>query len=253
MKEMMEFLISTPWPISLMILCFISFIMVLINIDKLLLLFKAKKVDKDDDRCIVDIAKILLDFSARSKIYEYKVKKVTDSILVEQMNFAEQKLSEIKFKTLNLYQKQLKLINNDLVDVSEFDLVEYNKQFVIYKETLSNAINLMKDEIRRSMIENGFTSKSKYEFEDYIKNQHGILITIGKNYTMLSYPYIGMDIKMDDFKGLESVDVEEFISDIYVKAREIKKRSDEKIEDLNKNFEDEMNEFIKTKEEELKK
>lgn len=241
MKEIFAFLLSIPWPASISLLALIVIILALLKLDKLILLLNIKNNNNSTKN--QNFGDIILSFSVKREKYEFKKRLIESSILKEQMNFAEQKLSVIKFLLLESFRK--KLIDVDLEN--QLNMVEDNKQFAIYRETLGNALVLMKDEIRRSMKENGFSKMNQNEFNEYINNQHKTILTISKNYILINYPFIGMNVKMDEFKGIEQDSITNLIYEIYERAREIKLDIDERLNELNKEFNEEIDKFIENR------
>jgi len=117
----------------------------------------------------------------------------------------------------------------------------------------NDAINIkMKDEIRRSFKENGFDKMSEKDFLQYVKNQSKNLVSSLRNHIINLYPpdNRGMLVSMEEI--LQQIDQDEskyesFFLEIYMEAKKFKKQDEDGIEDIDKKFEKEINEFIKTK------
>jgi len=110
----------------------------------------------------------------------------------------------------------------------------------------------MKDEIRRSLKENGFDVLSGNDFSQYVKNQSKILIVMLKNHFINLYPPKDKRIIIQIEKILEFVDkkeskIEDIIFEIYIEAKKIKKQDVSAMEEIDKKFEEEIENFIKKK------
>jgi len=119
---------------------------------------------------------------------------------------------------------------------------------------LSNdAINMkMKDEIRRSFKENGFHDLDEKDFLQYVKNQSKSLISYLRNHVINLYPpdNRGMLVSMEEILVQIDKDESKFesvILEIYMEAKKFKKQDDESIEEIDKKFEQEINEFTNNK------
>lgn len=119
---------------------------------------------------------------------------------------------------------------------------------------LSNdAINIkMKDEIRRSFKENGFCELGETEFMLYVKNQSKNLIAALRNHIINLYPpdNRGMLVSMEEI--LERIDqdvakYESFFLEIYMEAKKFKNQDEEEMNEIDKKFEQEINDFTKNK------
>lgn len=119
---------------------------------------------------------------------------------------------------------------------------------------LSNdAINIkMKDEVRRSFKENGFYELEENEFIQYIKNQSKNMIAALRNHVINLYPpdNHGMLVSMEEI--LEHIDqnvskYESFFLEIYMEAKKFKKQDFDSMNEIDQKFEQEINDFIKNK------
>lgn len=188
---------------------------------------------------------VLLLMSKRERL-EFQREFVLNRVLKEQMNFAEQKMLEIESLFLSGFRGLLSKKRK-----SETTPAEENKQYRLYQGVFGMAMMSVKDEIRRSFKENGFETLSGVEFSSYVKNKVGTLISIAHDHIQNMYPYEGMIVSSNDRQGLidENLSkIEDICFDIYVKAKEIKITSRRKIEKLDKEFAEELDEFINLKE-----
>jgi len=190
-------------------------------------------------------ADCILLLMAKRERFESQRNFILNRVLKEQMNFAEQKLLELQSILLTSYRGMLSLKKK-----SEDSSVEINKQYRLYEGILASGLQATKDEVRRSMKENGFEHLKGTEFASYIKNKFITLVEIGKDHINDLYPYEGMIISIEDrMKNLEKVipRLEGLCNDLFVKAREIKLDAHSRIDKLEKEFAKEMDEFVNTK------
>jgi len=126
-------------------------------------------------------------------------------------------------------------------------------QYRMFWGLTNDSINIkMKDEIRRSFRENGFCELSGNDFAQYAKNQNKILFAILKNHFINLYPPEDkrMKVKMEDV--LEYLDkrgshIEDIIFEMYIEAKRIKNQDQSDLNEIDKRFEKEIDDFTKRK------
>lgn len=176
---------------------------------------------------------------AKKATHNSKVEIKQDTILRDQMNFVEQKMQEIMFMFIDSYNEQQK--EKDPI----MDPVEKNKQITLYAEAFKNALEDIKNEIRRSFKENGFHELTASEFREYVKDKTKTLISIAKNYFINRYPHEGMAIKLSErFERIDQPKIEDIVEEVFIKAKEIRINTDNEITALNEKFAEEMDNFI---------
>jgi len=187
---------------------------------------------------------ILLMLSKRER-HDAQREFITNRVLKDQMNFAEQKILQVQGIFLGDY---IDLIYRNRS--SDSRPTEENKQYRLYQGILGNALVSVKDELRRSFKENGFDNLSGVEFTAYVKNKIVSLMVLGKDHVTNMYPYEGMIVSNTDrleMLKLRAGILEDICFELFVKAKEIKKDAHDKVVALDKEFAEEMNEFLVAK------
>ena len=189
-------------------------------------------------RTCEDFRKLIM---TRTMKFDTDLNKLKNSTLRDQMNYAEQKIQEVSFQLSSTYREDI--INNRALGKS-VDMTRENKEYILYQETLSNAMFPIKNEIRRSFKENGFVEMSSPEFLDYVKKKTKLLITMGEEYIRSRYPFENMIVSIQDrFNQVPEEMIESAINDLYTKAKFISDLADSKINELGKEFDRDMEEF----------
>jgi len=195
------------------------------------------KVTRTKKRTCMDCIRILLGKTSK---YQMKRDQIQNSVLKNQMTFAELKIKEVELYLVQDYRHSLFSRRT-----AETNLQLEQKEFLIYQEALANACELIKTEVRRSFKENGFHTLSGTEYSTYVKSKVENLISVGREYLMTRYPFDGMTISLDErFKMLDKSKINNEIFDMYNRAKEIMKDADKDILELDTKYEKEINEFI---------
>lgn len=184
---------------------------------------------------------VLLLLGKRERL-EHRVEIIENRVLKDQMNFAEQKLIEVQSISLHSYRETLKTNASQPRDLDQEQL-----QYRMYQGILSNALMAVKDEIRRSFKENGFETVSGAEFSNYVKDRVTTLASIGRDYVVNLYPYQGTLVSIEereDFLEKARSQLEDICFEVYIKAKEIKLAAKMKVKEMEKEFADEIEEFI---------
>lgn len=174
---------------------------------------------------------IMLTFTKREE-HELKRRKLENSILKEQMNFAEHKILAVILSLVEDYRENLVEHRGD-----DVDQVKEHEDLVLYDETLKNSMNLAKDELRRSFKENGFYDLSGTEFSNWVKGKTKDLIALTRSYLRQHYPYQGMIIPIEErFDRLDEGSMEDVVFEIYVNAKEVYRDAHEDLDRLDTDF-----------------
>lgn len=186
---------------------------------------------------------IIILFSKEAKHLSER-KKVTGRVLEDQMLFASQKIDSLYLEMIDGYRKDIIKFRKEGIEI---DHIVEEKEYISYREMLSNAFDLVKRELRRSFKENGFKELSGKAFSEYVKNETRHLIDIAKSYLVDRYPdkaVVPLDYR---FEHINYSKIEDIAFDVYTNAKEIMKNADIKTEEIDKNFVEEIDEFIKSK------
>jgi len=149
--------------------------------------------------------------------------------------------------TVYLMGKFWKSISSKIVDrlVGTSDVLQY-RMF----QGLMNDIFLIiiKNEIRRSIKDNGFHDISDNEFSQYVKNQRVKIMSLLKEHLISLYPSanssnISMDDVLDFINNIE-LEINNIIYDIYSESKRLKKLEIELYDVIDKKFEADIEDFI---------
>lgn len=176
--------------------------------------------------------------------------RLINSILKDQMNFAEQKLIEIQALLLNAYSEELIKKRSK----TEYDYVEESNQSKLYYGLLRDTLWSVKDEVRRSFKENHFATLDEFEFTRYVRDKVTAIMSQSIQHMTNLYPQSKMIITLNDRVMLVEKfrsKFEDFSVEVYMQAREIKKQVDKKIEEIERRkdaaenvFKEEIDNFI---------
>ena len=162
---------------------------------------------------------VLVLFGMREK-YEYETGKLESSLLRSQMTYVEQRMPE-------MIQFLARSFNEDLDKLGQ-DRSEHEKlvQGDLYRETLTNALYVAKDEVRRSFKENRFVDTSEAEFSVYVKAKRATLIAIARDYMTHHYPQtremiVSMRYRFNKMDTMHIPKMDEFAFDIFSNARDL--------------------------------
>lgn len=128
-------------------------------------------------------------------------------------------------------------------------------QYRMFWGLSNDAINIkMKDELRRSFKENGFHELVGNDFNQYVKNQSKNLISIVRNHIINLYPSNskgrGIIVSMEEI--LEEINkkepfFEDLFFEVYTEAKKFMIQDNNSLNEIDKKFEEEINEFSKNK------
>jgi hypothetical protein len=232
-KVIGAWLLANPAPIVITVLVLVLLIVALWKIDTIKTLLpkpKAKKPARSCSDCMMIAYGIWLKHDA-------EVDKIRDSILDNQMRFAEQKLEDFELFLLQDYKDDQVSFRPKGEVVSPERLKEEYKEYVIYQEALHNSFRLVFKEIRRSCKENGFCELHTERFASYVKNKAKDLLRIARQYLMTVYPQEGMIVPLKHrFQKMDERHVEDMAFEIYINAKTIYNDAHTQMKELEDNF-----------------
>lgn len=199
------------------------------------LIFKFGK--KKYNRSCTDCVKI---FSGISDKWRSKRRNIIESVLKEQMTYAEIVLDLIVLT----YYRSFRQLQIDL----QPNLNKRANDYLVYKNVLKVSFMEIKDEIRRSIKENGFCSMNPDDFEDYKSKMANKLFNIHTDYIIDNYP----DELIPDVQHVTEIEdrvIINKIKDIYDRAKEIALDKKEEIIKMDTEYDAEMDSYIYGKKE----
>jgi hypothetical protein len=203
---------------------------------------ESRRVSKSSKRSCNDC--IMLLFSKRETL-QSEIDITQRAVLKQQMNLAEQRLIEVLVELCQTYRSTLSNKRDPKLPV---DYNREDREFKIYEGALRQALNYVKDEVRRSFKENGFDVLPPNEFNDYIKNKVQLILGIATSYTDGKYPNEGMIIDRQEWiKYIQTIyihKVELLITNLFVKAKDIEIDSSERIASLKLAFMHDINNIL---------
>jgi len=138
----------------------------------------------------------------------------------------------------------LKNYRSTLISGERVDENDENKQYILFSETLKNAMNMVKDEFRRAFKENGFVDMQDTEYREYLKDRVSSIITIIQEYLITIYPYNGMKLDHSLIGNIVTYDlINAFVYDIVDNAKAVAISANEKIIKLDQEFDSALEEL----------
>ena len=199
--------------------------------------------NEDNDRQKRTCTDCIMLILGKRTIFESVYNSLLNRILRDQMTFAEHKIQEAKYLLLQSYQNDIEHFR-----VGEPDLARENKEYIIYQECISNALESAKDEIRRSFKENGFHTMEDPALKAYLNERCAMIITLVRDYLRRTYPSTGMIVPIQDrFKRMDGRNINEIvdlISDLYINAKTTRVKIEEEIKKQEDTFISEINALI---------
>lgn len=170
-----------------------------------------------------------LKYKADREIIEF-------SVLRDQMNYAEQKMHEVFLAQCRSYRDTIVKMRDAPLKI---DQAREQKEYLLYQEALANSFVLIKNEVRRSLKENGFCNMSPVEYTHYCKEKAKSLITIAQEYIMSRYPFEKMIVPLQyRFKQLNVDEIESHVFSVVDRAKEIHNEAQEKLAKLDKEYDE---------------
>lgn len=240
-KDLLNYLMKLEWWQALIfIIIILMFLFMTKNVKSLTTNFSGFIRRFKNKRSCADCTLLMINLV--TDVIKQK-REVTDNILDEQMSYVELKYEVMIMEFLTAY----KSYQNDTREKNKIpDYVMENKEYIIFQESLTNAMRLVLKEVRRSFKENGFNTKTEKEFIEYCKQKTEELISIGKKYMMAVYPQENMIVSLKYlFDSINVESIREGVYDIFINAKEIINKSKEKIINLENNYRKSMDDLIK--------
>ena len=176
---------------------------------------------------------VLLIFGI-SEEYRSQEDYINRNLLNKKMLYAEQKIELVILNLLKQYKVFQKNNPNE-------------KEYWGYKHSITNALDLVKREIRRTFLENGFHTISGKEFSDYVKEKTKSLISTIENFIMNDYPK-DMTVQIETlFSSFDKNWFEDIIFEIYINSKSIQVEADNNIDELEKQLKEDIDIFVKRK------
>lgn len=185
---------------------------------------------------------VLILFGIREK-FEYESNMLNNSLLRKQMTFVEQKIQEI---TLFLTQNVSDYISTfNRKNGKNYRTIE----FALYCESLKNAMMLVKNEMRRSFKENGFSKYTEMELSYYVNTKTSGIITIIKTY--LDKYYLDNDRSTIRLKAtFRKIDelyrkkINDWVFEIFKNSKDLYLYTDNRNKEINEELKSEIDKFV---------
>lgn len=174
-----------------------------------------------------------------SEKYNYYKKIRADKILTYRMNYTEEKLMELENDITELFEKRIDSYRNDK---SSNLIIELKMFYGLLKDVLYE----VKKEIRRSCKENGYCELSGLEFSNYVNDKAKVVQSILIKELRNIYPSYGTIVSIDNIiSDIESKsrEIHDYVEEIFEYAKQIiednekeEKEMDEKYQQWASNF-----------------
>ncbi len=241
MSELFKFLQKLPNSASVLVL-FVALIILIVSkwdsIFKAIKWFSGKKNKKD--RTCGDCVLIL--FGIREK-YEYDRIRLDNDLLRSQMRFVEQKLQEIIFFLAQSFNDDIEKL------IKKIENADKVKEAALYCEALKNSLLAVKDEIRRSFKENGFSFVSEVEFTQYVKEKTKTLLAISRTYLRQHYietdsTIVTLNHRFEKMDNNHINKIEDYTFQIFTNAKDMQKDTAKKKKELSIALKKEIDSFV---------
>ncbi|MEM4261313.1 MAG: hypothetical protein QXG00_08770 [Candidatus Woesearchaeota archaeon] len=235
LSNLFNYIDKLPNWMSICVLIFVLLILIFERLIKqgIISLFKKLFVKK---RSCGDCILIIFGISEK---YRSQEDNITRNLLNKKMVYVEQKIEMMVLELLKKYKdyQSVNLGDNNLKEIEYWG----------YKHSIINAFDLIKREIKRTFLENGFHILNGKDFSNYVKEKTQELISIFENFMMTDYPknaIVSFDYLSNDFdKGW----FEDIIFDIYIKTKEVQLNAENKIKELEQNLKNDIDNFSRGK------
>jgi hypothetical protein len=187
---------------------------------------------------------ILFVMSEREK-YEIKISGARDKILKHQMNYFEQKTIEIQEVIESLFSEALNSTKTQaLLTVHG---IASDVEYKFFSELLKDTLHQVKNEMRRSYKDNGYSEMTASDFSNYVRDKGRLIMNIITLHIKSMYPAQGMLINLTDIlTGLsyKTPEITEIIRECFEYSKEVTMETDKQIESYKKEFSDWVDKFI---------
>jgi len=183
---------------------------------------------------------ILLVLGMREKA-QMAMDMVENHILKDQMNFCEQKLAELTSIILSEFTK---VLGNKESPINE------SLRYEIFRALLSEIVERVKSEIKRSFQENGFDEFGDGEFSNYINNRYEYLATIFDQHYSNRYLAYSSVLPSDLISGIFDKNKDKIaaiVREVYTTSKGIKSKAKDDMEAEKQAFATEVKEFVKSR------
>jgi hypothetical protein len=183
-------------------------------------------LSRKDEENIDNSNKIILILKLLQKTEENAI--IKSNIIPEQMKYLEQKVDLLREKILNIYLKFLE----------KYNLKESDKkdEYKIFIKIIKSVYREIKDNFRKSFIENGIIEKEDFDWEKWKKEKNETLISIFNKQLEIEY-LSNLSIKRQDLINILKKEkyFEEMQEKFFEVSNEAKKISLNKNKEIKKN------------------
>lgn len=185
---------------------------------------------------------ILILMGEREK-FEFNMRKRLDKLLKAQMNFVEQKMIEMEGMLISSYTVLFNSAQNHAQFTGDGSNIEYKMFYGLIRDVLMT----VKNEVRKSLKENGFYEITDTEFSVYVKDRVQVIITIMSQQLRNLYPSQGTVVTIEEIiTNIEKKQpqLQSFVFDVYINAKQAVAETDQEIETLKNSFAQWVDEFV---------
>jgi len=183
---------------------------------------------------------ILILIGEREK-HELNIRKTYNRILKQQMNYVEQKLTDVQSMFIANFMECM----HSMPVKSNEDT--YETQYKLYYGLLRDSLVAVKDEFRKSFKENGFYELSDGDFTTYVKDKTKNLISSLIQHTRNLYPSRGVAVSAEtiiSFYEKNLLNLQEVLFSIYATAKQVTADTDSEINDLKIQYAKWVDDFV---------
>jgi len=235
MEDLFSWLSGTNSSIVITSLLMITIITALVKSQTIIDIFKwisNKKTVRSCGDCI------LILFGIREK-HEAEIEMIEKNILRSQMNYFEQRESEIIQTITASFRDDIERFGKDSPE--PLKIAQINN----YQEAFKNSLREVKDVLRQSFKENGFTNYNDNDYTSYVKSKAKSFISMVQSYLMTYCTNVEPIVSLKNrFEKFDHSGIESTAFDVYNNARTVYKKSNEQIQKLKNQFVIDINTFV---------
>ena len=241
MTELFKYIKGLSPTTSIIILIITMIIVVFSKITTIVKIFKWFFIKNNNKNISCGNCALIL-LGIREK-FEYESKKINNDLLRLQMTFVEQKIQEAIFFLSQSFSEDILILSK------EDDVDRKVMESALYCEALKNSMLSIKNEIRRSFKENGFSLFSETELSYYVKTKTKSLITIIRAYLNQYYvdnekTIVHLKKRFEKMDKLHMDKFEGWVFEIFTNAKDIYLYTKKKKEDINDQLKLEIDNFV---------